>query len=240
MIADYHEGTTRKDAAMKLAQWLDRLLTALGIEPADDALVAEQYRILKRQIPALYCVLLLSTATLAYHVAVRVSWTTAYLYPLVAIPLVAVRLAVWLKRGQQPAPENPVQLRSTLSLTTALTALLAAGLGAWGLALTLATNGLEQAFVPIYIALGAITCAYCLSPVPKAALLTLALSTIAPSVAVIALGDPLMKIVGTNLLLITALVMKLIVSQYQQIARIVHLSRPNWDETDEAAVPFAE
>lgn len=54
---------------MKYRLWWDQICAELGIERADDGMLRAQFEVLIKQIPALYCVLLLSSATLAYKVA---------------------------------------------------------------------------------------------------------------------------------------------------------------------------
>lgn len=140
------------------------------------------------------------------------------------MPIVLIRLVVWLRRKDQPAGGSIAHLRKMMNLTTVLSAVLALGLGVWGVVLVSSTSGIDRAFVPIYISLGAITCAYCLSSIPKAACLTLLLATVAPLLALLASGEPMLMIIGANLLLINGLVLKLIATQYRQLARVVGLT----------------
>ncbi len=171
----------------------------------------EQFHILLQQIPILYTVLIINTAILAISVYGSVSTTLSVEIPGLFGVLIVVRLAVWLMRRSSSPPE--AQMARHLLSTTVIAAFFSLGLGTWGVVLLHAGIG-DKPFIPLFIAFGSIACAYCLASVPRAAFVTIFLTTTPVVTSLLASGIRVQVAAGLSLLLIVMLIMRLITKQY--------------------------
>lgn len=171
----------------------------------------EQFYILLQQIPILYTVLIINTAILAISVYGSVSTTLSVEIPGLFGVLIVVRLAVWLMRRSSSPPE--AQMARHLLSTTVIAAFFSLGLGTWGVVLLHAGIG-DKPFIPLFIAFGSIACAYCLASVPRAAFVTIFLTTTPVVTSLLASGIRVQVAAGLSLLLIVMLIMRLITKQY--------------------------
>jgi diguanylate cyclase (GGDEF)-like protein len=174
-------------------------------------LQAEQFRILRTQIPILYAVLSINTGILAFSVYGAVSATLSLVIPGAFASLIAVRAFIWVTR-LRTIPSAP-RLARYLFSTTLIAGFVSLGLGLWGVALLNSAVG-DKPFVPLFIAFGAIACAYCLASLPRAAFATIILAVTPVIVALLTSGVRLQQAAGLNLLLIFLLILRLVVHQY--------------------------
>jgi diguanylate cyclase (GGDEF)-like protein len=174
-------------------------------------LQAEQFRILRTQVPILYAVLSIDTAILCFSIYGSVPAFLSLVVPAVFGSLILLRMIVWLARSHKAPDEESI--RRYLVSTTFIAAFVSLGLGVWGVALLQSGVG-DKPFVPLFIAFGAIACAYCLASLPRAAFATIFMSTTPVIVAMLTSGVDIQKAAGLNLLLIFLLILRLIVHQY--------------------------
>lgn len=179
-----------------------------------DALQAEQFRILRTQIPILYAVLLINTCVLCFSIYGSVPPSLSLLIPGAFASLILVRAVVWVTRRRK-APDASRTARYLLS-TTLIAGFVSLGLGLWGVALLHSQVG-DKPFVPLFIAFGAIACAYCLACLPRAAFATIFLSTTPVIIDLLISGVNIQQASGLNLLLIFLLILRLIVHQYDYV-----------------------
>jgi diguanylate cyclase (GGDEF)-like protein len=177
-------------------------------------LQAEQFRILRTQIPVLYAVLSINTAILCFSVYGSVAVTLSLVIPGMFAALIVIRSVIWLTRHRK-APTPPRTARY-LSSTTWVASIVSLGLGLWGVALLHSHLG-DQPFVPLFIAFGAIACAYCLASLPRAAFATIFLATTPVIVTLLASGVRLQEAAGVNLLLIFLLILRIVAHQYDHL-----------------------
>jgi diguanylate cyclase (GGDEF)-like protein len=177
-------------------------------------LQTQQFEILCTQIPILYAVLAINTAILCYSIYGSVPVELSLVIPSAFTVLIIVRTAVWLAR-RGTTPDIDRNARYLLS-TTLIAAVVSLGLGLWGVMLLHSEVG-DKPFVPLFIAFGAIACAYCLSCLPRAAFLTIFLSTTPVILTMLTSGARLQVAAGLNLLLIFILIIRLIGHQYKYV-----------------------
>lgn len=193
--------------------------TKLERSPAFKAdLQAEQYRILRTQVPILYGVLSINTGILSFSIYGSVSTTLSTMIPGAFAVLIAIRVVVWLSR--QISRPTDARVTRFLNTTTVIAALVSFCLGLWGVALLDSAVG-DKPFVPLFIAFGAIACAYCLASLPRAAFSTIFLSTAPVIIALLTSGTPLQHATGVSLLLIFMLILRLIMHQYRYLVDFV-------------------
>jgi diguanylate cyclase (GGDEF)-like protein len=177
-------------------------------------LEAQQFRILRTQIPILYAVLAINTGILCYSIYGSVSASLSLIIPGAFAVLITVRAAIWLaRRSIEPAAGR---ISRYLWSTTLIAAFVSLGLGIWGVILLRSDIG-DKPFVPLFIAFGAIACAYCLSCLPRAAFATIFLSTTPVIGSMLTSGLAIQEAAGLNLLLIFLLILRLIGHQYQYV-----------------------
>jgi diguanylate cyclase (GGDEF)-like protein len=178
-------------------------------------LQAEQYRILRTQIPILYAVLSINTGILCFSVYGAVSPTLSLVIPGIFAALIMVRVITWL--GRRPSQSRSAsRIARHLLSTTLIAGVISLGLGLWGVAL-LNSAVADKPFVPLFIAFGAIACAYCLASLPRAAFATISLATTPVIFTLLTSGIRLEQAAGLNLLLIFILILRLVAHQYDRL-----------------------
>lgn len=198
----------RKSFADSLAHW-----------KASDALVAEQFRTLRSQIPAMYLAVLINMAFLAF-VSASDAGNVVYLAPLLVAGVIAVRLAgLWRWRARSVIA-TPAQMRSAMTGTLAAASIISVGLSAW--TEVIQRSGVEaRTYVALFASLCTISTATCLASLPLAAYIVVAMGTIPVSLSLLMSGNVMLASMGANMLLIAPLVVGMIFRQYRQLRRMV-------------------
>lgn len=177
-------------------------------------LQAEQFRILRTQIPTLYVVLLINTGILSFSVYGSMPIALSLGVPALFCVVMVVRMAIWLARKQTPPSESRIA-RYLLS-TTLVAAIVSLGLGVWGVAL-LQADVHDKPFVPMFIAFGAIACTYCLGSLPRAAFATVFLAVTPVTIALLTSGGRMELAAAVSMLLIFPLILRLVVHQHANL-----------------------
>jgi diguanylate cyclase (GGDEF)-like protein len=177
-------------------------------------LQAEQFQILRTQVPILYAVLTINTGILGFSIHGLASRALSVGVPSCFLALILVRVIVWLlRRNQEP---DPARISSYLTSTTLVAGVVAAALGIWGVALL--RNGLgDKPFVPLFMALGGVACSFCLASLPRAAFATIIFATTPVICWLLFSGMTVQIITGVNLLLIFGLILRLVVHQHRYL-----------------------
>ena len=177
-------------------------------------LEAEQFQILKTQVPLLYGVLMVNTFILASSIHGMVSAALSMIVPGGFLALILVRAVVWLLRRRQHPGE--AQISRYLFNTTMLAGLVAFGLGIWSILLLSSSAG-DRPFVPMFITFGSIACTFCLASLPRAAFATILFSASPVVTCLLLAPDRERFTTGLNLLLIFGLILLLIVHHYRYL-----------------------
>lgn len=182
-------------------------------------LAVAQFNALQRQVPLLYALLSLNTFAVAYtHFAVAPFWTTV-LIPGVLVSASIIRMISWLRRRGQivSATVAIAQLRRTAILG----AILAVAYISWSLFLSRYGGDREQAHIAFFIAVTVIGCIFCLMPLPQAAL-AVTVIVMGPSlIHYISSGDPIYAAIGINITLVTIVMMRVLLNNYQGFVQVV-------------------
>ncbi|MDB5706628.1 MAG: Phytochrome-like protein cph2 [Sphingomonas bacterium] len=177
-------------------------------------LQAEQFQILRTQVPILYAVLTINTCILGFSIHGLAPVSLSIVAPACFLGLIAIRAIMWLfRRNLQP---DPARIGRYLTNTTLVAALVALALGIWGVALLESTMG-DKPFVPLFMALGSVACSFCLASLPRAAFATIILATMPVIVWLLFSGLPVQISTGLNLLLIFGLILRLVIHQYDYL-----------------------
>jgi diguanylate cyclase (GGDEF)-like protein len=171
-----------------------------------------QFRSLQRNVPILYSVLAINTFFLAFSFYGTVSKTLSLIVPGIFITLIGIRSVVWLSRRGIDLPLSEISRQ--LVKTTIVAGVLSGALGTWCVALLFYADASQKASVPMFIAFGSITCAYCLANVPRAAFATICFAPVLVCGALLWSGVLLQIAMGINLLLVLGLILRFINYQY--------------------------
>ena len=181
-------------------------------------LQAEQFKILHMQVPILYAVLAINTILLASSIYGQVSALLSIVAPAGFLLLIVTRILIWRIRRDVPASRE--KIARYLIGTTAVATVVAMALGLWGI-LLLNSNVGDQPFVPLFIALGSVACAFCLSSLPRAAFATICFATAPVTGWLLFSSTKLQVTTGLTLLVIFALILRLVVHQYRYLVEKV-------------------
>ena len=136
-------------------------LRSLGLGATSEMLMAEQFRLVARQIPILYSVIIINCLFMAALASTQVSAVLAFAFPGAAIPIMLFRIGNWRRLTRRLiAAEDYIGMRKALRVTTIMANVLAAVLAGWSIVILLQVPPDKVAFVPVFTILSMITCAY--------------------------------------------------------------------------------
>jgi len=174
----------------------------------DRAILVEQFRTLRQQVPLMYALMLVDAAFLGFasHGTVSAWWSMGM--PVVLAVLGGLRAAFWLRRrGFTPEPEA---IARYLRGTTIVAALLSLGFGGWGLFLYFEADVVRRACIALYIFIGAISCCYCLQSLPRAGHAVLLFGAMPVTLCLLFSGDWILRGLGFNIIVVTTLILRML------------------------------
>ena len=178
-----------------------------------------QFRALAHQVPLLYTLLVVNTASAAYaHYGSVPDWLTMGALFLV-IGICAGRMANWIRLRARDidADEALGELRRTLLAA----GLFASGYIAWSLTLEQYSNFQEHAHAAFFIATTMIGCIICLTYLPQAALLVMMAVSIPFLIYYIARHEPVFVVIALNIFLICLVMFRVLLNQYNAFIKLV-------------------
>ena len=202
----------------KITVWI----AALGVEHASDELAREQYRLLAKQVPILYSIITLNGLFMSIAVVDVVPFELMVIFPAILIPAMIARLWLWRSRRKTPEIAIPIEhIRKSLrgniisaGILSILFAIMTANL-LWALPPD------RHQFVPIFLILNVITCAYCLACLPAAACSVIISGALLICATTVTTGGAMLTGMGANIAIVLLFVMYMVSQQYQQLRRIV-------------------
>ena len=175
-------------------------------------LLIAKYRELKKQIPLLYALLSLNALAVAYtHLEHAPQWITIWI-PGALVCVSIIRMSSWLNLNDEVTPQAAL---SHLRRTILLGSILAAAYISWSLGLGHFGQEHEQTHVAIFIAITVTGCIFCLMPLPQAAVAVTAIVMGPALYYYLSFGDTVYAAVGINIALVTAVLMRVVLSGYQ-------------------------
>lgn len=136
---------------------------------AGDKVLDLQFRHLKKNIPWLYLVMTFDIASCVYAVTDSSSVILRVIIPIIVISAIACRMIWWLRhRNETFESERALKLiKRTAVAATVIGSLCAL----WSVLAWQSETGNFRYYIPAFMALGAFSTAYCLSPIPRCAIL---------------------------------------------------------------------
>lgn len=174
----------------------------------NQAILVEQFRALRKQVPLMYAMMFVDSAFLAFAAYGTVSPWWSLGMPAALALLSAVRATFWLQRRSfTPRPENiPHYLHGTVIVSM----LLSLGFGGWGLLLYAEGDLIRRACIALYIFIGAISCCYCLQAVPRAGQAVLLFGAMPVTICLVFSDDWFLRGLGANILLVALVVLRIL------------------------------
>ncbi|MCK1452991.1 EAL domain-containing protein [Bradyrhizobium sp. 35] len=186
--------------------------------PLGRSLVVEQFRILRKQVPVLYAVLLVDSISVALVLPLTVSAWLRFGLPTALLALCLLRLAQWLRL--KAVDVTPEQAHRELRRTRAVAVVLNAGFVLWILALFATVDPDLRAPIALLVFMGCIGTAYCLGS--SAGLPANMLIAGTPIATVLLLsGDGIMISLGINLLLLLLLLGRMINTNFRSFVQLI-------------------
>jgi diguanylate cyclase (GGDEF)-like protein len=186
--------------------------------PDDRDLVQAQARVLSRQVPLMYVILLTNTLVLSATHAGAPDLLRLYV-PAALTVICAIRVAQWWRRRQLPLTD--AQARRLVSSTVRVSWILGIGFVAWALSLYPYGGAFEQAHVAFYIAITSICCIFCLMYLRSAATLV-AITVAVPFTAFFAsTGHGVFVALAFNFMIVLAGLTFVLFGNYRNFAALV-------------------
>jgi diguanylate cyclase (GGDEF)-like protein len=187
--------------------------------PAGGALLIEQFRILTSQIPVLYSVLMVESASVSYVLPTSLPVWFRFGIPGALLLISAIRMIYWVKlRRVVPTAEQALKhLFKTRILASSLNAVFAV----WTLVLFDSVEPDSRAPLALLVFLGSVGSAYCLGSFPSAARLTLLISAVPISLRLLISGEPLHVCIGINLCMLVVMLIRMINTNYADLVNLV-------------------
>lgn len=202
---------------------LSRTRSAFSIgstsDPLGRSLLAEQFRVLRKQVPVLYAVLLVDSISVGLVLPTTVSPWLRFALPTALLAVCLVRLIQWLRvSGADFTPEEAFR---QLARTRLVAILLNAGFVLWILALFAVVDPELRAPVALLVFMGCVGTAYCLGSFPPASLLTMLIAGAPIATVLLISGEGMMISLGINLLLLLILLGRMINTNFRSFVQLV-------------------
>ncbi|MCK1415493.1 EAL domain-containing protein [Bradyrhizobium sp. CW4] len=188
-------------------------------DPLGRSLVVEQFRILRKQVPVLYAVLLVDSISVALVLPLTVSAWLRFGLPTALLALCLLRLVQWLRL--KTVDVTPEQAHRELRRTRVVAVLLNAGFVVWILALFATVDPGLRAPIALLVFMGCIGTAYCLGSFPAASLLTMLIAGTPIATVLLVSGDGIMISLGINLMLLLVLLGRMINTNFRSFVQLI-------------------
>jgi diguanylate cyclase (GGDEF)-like protein len=176
------------------------------------ALLHEQYRIMRRQVPSMYLVMIVNAWFLSFATYGAVSPEFAYGVPAVLSAAGIFRATLWLRRPQ--SLPDAAGIRRRFKGVIAASVVLSLAFGGWGLVLFEHANLIQRTCIGLYIFISAVICAHSLQAVPTAGRLMVLCGAAPVTVRLLFTGNVFLIGLGLNLVFVTILILRMLTNSY--------------------------
>ena len=169
------------------------------------ALLREQFRALRSQIPDMYALMFVNSASLGLA-----TYRTMPLHLSAGVPAVLcfaafARMLLWLRRRTEAIPpETEVQRR--LGATLVIAVVLGFAFGGWGLLLFPEANLVQRTCIGLFIFVSAISSSFCLQTFPAAARAVMIVGVAPTALRLLLSDDWFLRGLSLNLLFVAVLI----------------------------------
>lgn len=199
---------------------LRRLWPAVPADVRDDLAMLRLAR-LRAQIPTLYVTTMLVVLTAMSAADAEASYLLQYGLPLTIVAMCAVRLVWWLRRRDETVDADTAQQIVARSVIVASVICMIASL--WTVASWLDSVPGQRTYYPLFMVIGALAAAFCLSSARFATLAVLATGVVPVLVAQVVAGNHMDRIAAAVILLASAFLFRMIQQQHGQLIDLLRL-----------------
>lgn len=195
-----------------------KFVDSLHYGRSSDDLIVAQYRSLRPQIPTMYLAIFINTLFLG-GVASRFLGLAAFYLPIAMAVITAVRLVIWRYAERRGPPPSIATMRRSMMITIVAAGGITLALSLWSQYVLRYGDADARSYLALFSALCTICCAACLSSLPLAAYVVIAIGTIPVSIAMLVTGDAVLVSMGANMLLVSPLMIGMVYRQHEQMRR---------------------
>ena len=186
--------------------------------PKDAALVRAQAQAYTRQVPVMYCILLVNTLVLAATHGSAPDLLRLYIPGLLTVASLA-RLLLWWRNRHHVITES--QARGMLGGSVAVAGMLGVGFSLWALSLYAYGDAYQQSHVAFYMSVTSIGCVFCLQHLRGAAALVVVTVTIPFTVFFFLSGNPVFGALAFNLVIVVCALMWILLGNYRDFSALI-------------------
>ncbi len=191
----------------------------MTINPQHPDIARAQYDELKAQVPALYALLMVNAVAVSYtHYDVAPVFLTVGALAVI-LGISAIRLFAWIRARKDvvTAEESIHRLRRTILIG----GLIAVIYISWSLALDRFGGPAERGHVALFIAITVIGCIFCLSNLPQASIVVMAVVTVPYLLYYMRQEQSVYPAIAMNIFLVCMVVLQVVLRSYQTFGKLI-------------------
>ena len=189
------------------------------VAQSSEAVLVEQFGILRTQIPLMYALITVNAAILAFATYGDVPNSQSVGLAAILCLIVAIRAAVWFARPLAVA--SPAKIRRYLFGTIVTSIVLSGAFGSWGLLLFSQTDPSRSAAIALYVFVGAISCCYCLQAFPVAGRFVLLFGAMPVTINLLFSGDWYLVATGVSFLMAGGVILRSLAASHTGFVQLL-------------------
>jgi diguanylate cyclase (GGDEF)-like protein len=193
-----------------------------------DELALLRYDRLTRQIPILYVTIIAVVATAMLAAAEDAPWLVGIGIPLFVTLFGLVRLIWWLRIRKLTL--TPDQARASIAKLICISGGIAGISSVWCLLSWTMSAPAQQSYYPLFMAMGSLTTAFCLSTIRWAMLVNLTFGILPISTGMMLMGNRMDMIAGAIILIATIFLLRMNLGQHSQLVDLLMLKHQLRDQ----------
>jgi diguanylate cyclase (GGDEF)-like protein len=205
-------------------------MTAIGkfakryLVPEDQPeLLVAQAMALTRHLPAMYLVLMVNAAGLAFTHFTSAPVALTLIGPVLLAFVCTARMIRWWRSRE--AAMDPARAARMLTGTVGIAPVLTIAFSAWSLALFPYGDAFQKAHVAFFMAITVIACVFCLMHLRAAALLVTTLVVVPMTLFLFYTGEPVLQAIAVNVMVVAAAMIMILLSNFRDFAALVESRR---------------
>ena len=204
---------------------MDRIWENFGLSrqpgEAGDKVLEVQFRALKKGIPWLYLVMAFDIFSCIYAVTDSSSIMLRIVIPIVVTAALAGRMLLWFRRRNDNfEAQAALKLVRSVALASAIIGSLCA---LWSVLAWQSETTSFRYYIPAFMALGAFSTAYCLSLVPRSAILNVSIGILPICTLLLTSGVMIDFALGATMIASTLFLVGLVRRQHRQMVQMIDL-----------------
>jgi len=184
-----------------------------------DAILIEQFRALRRQIPFMYALTIVNALFLGFAIRGTVPASMSAGVPALLTAGALVRAFVWLRRRDENPSANVI--RAYMKGTLVAAVVLSIAFGGWGLVLFEQADMIRRTCIALYTFIGVVSCSYCLQSLPRAGRLVVICGAMPITVRLLLSGSWFLAGLGMDLVFVAILLMRMLADNHRGFIEVL-------------------